>query len=590
MKRSVLVGVLLAPLVLLSACSSSNPQASNTESESASTVIASTANDSTVPSPQGATDANASDAENVSGSASDDTLAQAPTEPSASAATNTTATIQSTDGGADPKTSEQLLVHTISTADQECPKDLPAGAKCGVATVPLDWTNPNDESLEIWFAVRPAQTQPSTGTLIPFEGGPGGPISATIADYEPFIKRLTKSDTLYVDVRGVGRSSRISCAALDDAAPGVVQASPEAVVSACATELGSRRDFFNTVSSVLDIEAIRRALNLKKPRLAGFSYGTFVASIYTILFPDVVEATVLDGTFSVDTNPWANDVPRAIGESAALQCERSGDCSAQEMVQQLRDVAADLSKSPKTFAGRPGPFGESDLITMAQTALQSASKEFRAAIAAASDGDFSQLEALDKAGRALAESTAAAAASSESKASVGLSVAVICNDYKFPYEISMTPEQRFAELQRQLLALPQDAFGPFSAEGWIGAIWDHPDECLPWPIPATPQALRPPYAGPFPEVPVLLLNGDLDLQTPLDGAQKSQQQWPVSQFLLAPNGVHGLIATSPCLAATAAEFLQTKTLPEVDVCASQPIALPTAPPTSPPTALPTAAR
>jgi pimeloyl-ACP methyl ester carboxylesterase len=527
-----LVGLALAPLILISACSNSGPRAANTET-AASTV--STSSDS--------------------GPTAETTIAA------------------DAKVGADPETSEKLLAHTISTADEGCPNDVSA-AKCGVATVPLDWTNPNGDSIKVWFAVRPAQAQPSTGTFIPFEGGPGGPISASIATTEAFAKLLTKSDTLFVDVRGVGRSSRISCAALDEAVPGAAQASPEAIVSGCAAELGPRRDFFNTVSSVLDIESIRRALKLKKPTLAGFSYGTFVASIYTILFPDVVEATVLDGTFRVDTNPWANDVPLAIAESAALQCERSRDCAPQVMTRQLTEVAAELSMSPKTFTGRPGPFGESDLITMAQTALQGPSKEFRGAIAAASAGDFSQLEALDKVGRALVASTAVAQASSESKSSVGLSITVICNDYQFPYDIFDSPEQRFAEFQRQLAELPKEAFGPFSADGWIGATWDHPDECLPWPVPSTPLALRPPYEGPFPKVPVLLLNGDLDLQTPLDGAKRSQSQWPVNQFILAPNGTHGLIDTSPCLAATAAEFLESKRLPEADICASQPIALP----------------
>jgi hypothetical protein len=142
-----LVGLALAPLILMSACSNGGPRAANTQT-AASTV-----------------------------STSADSGPTAETTIAAEAKV-----------GADPETSEKLLAHTISTADEGCPNDVPAGSKCGVATVPLDWTNPNGDSIEVWFAIRPAQAQPSTGTFIPFEGGPGGPISASIAITEAFAK------------------------------------------------------------------------------------------------------------------------------------------------------------------------------------------------------------------------------------------------------------------------------------------------------------------------------------------------------------------------------------------------------------------
>ena len=41
----------------------------------------------------------------------------------------------------------------------------------------------------------------------------------------------------------------------------------------------------------------------------------------------------------------------------------------------------------------------------------------------------------------------------------------------------------------------------------------------------------PPYDGPFPNVPVLMLNGDIDLQTPLEMAEQAKTDWPNSVFL-----------------------------------------------------------
>jgi pimeloyl-ACP methyl ester carboxylesterase len=479
--------------------------------------------------------------------------------------------------GADPTTSERLIQHPIEVADEPCPADLSDGSRCGLAAVPLDWTTPDGETITVWFAVQPASLQPSTGTFIPFAGGPAEAILETSAEYAGYVTGMPSSDTLLVDVRGVGRSSRLSCPAFD--APDSPLAlggelTPDNPAD-CAEELGTRRDYFNTVSSVLDIEAIRRALQLGEPSLAGFSYGTYVASVYTVLFPDHVQAAVLDGPFPLVTNPWADDVPRAVGQSAALQCERSGDCDPIEIVAQLATVAAELARQPRQFAGRTAPFGEGDLINLAQNALQTASKEFRDAVAAAAGGDFAALEAL----QALAASEAGAPSTdTESTPDVGGSIAlgitVICNDYVFPYDIATDLSTRQTVFDDALADLPDDAFAPFSKAGWVSATWDHPDECLRWPAPSTPSVLKPPLDGPFPDVPVLLVNGDLDLQTPLEGARAAADQWPVGEFLLVPNGTHVVTPQSECLLGAALGFLETRAFPAIDVCADDPLPLP----------------
>jgi pimeloyl-ACP methyl ester carboxylesterase len=558
-----LLGPLLTPLlafgIALAACSSSPDVATDsTPVTTTSTSNSETSSPQTAPS--GTTKSSAPTTE---------------TEPTTTAAT-------AASPRADAPTSELLVQHPISVADEPCPPELPEGAQCGLATVPLDWTTPDNETIEIWYAVQPASVQPATGTLIPLEGGPGEALSASFADYAGFSAGMASSDTLFVDVRGVGRSSRLECPTLDSPDSPLALGGPLDLDAAteCADEIGERRNYFNTVSSVLDIEAIRRALDLGDPSLVGFSYGTFVASIYTVLFPDDVQATVLDGAFPLVTNPWADDVPRAVGESAALQCERSGECDPVEIVDQIALVAAELARQPREFAGRAAPFGEGDLITLAQGTLQTASKEFRDAVAAAAEGDFAPLEALQAAANAptvppdTAPDTASDAPTPDAAGSIALGVTVICNDYVFPFDIATDLSARQAEFDDGLAALPEDAFAPFSKAGWIAATWDHPDECLRWPVPTTPTALLAPIDGPFPDVPVLVLNGDLDLQTPLEGAEDAADQWPVSEFLLAPNGTHVVTPQSECLLTAAVNFFQTKTFPALDVCADDPLPLP----------------
>jgi pimeloyl-ACP methyl ester carboxylesterase len=519
------------------------------------------------------------DAESRTSSASPTSRSTPPVSAAPSASTSTTSTSTSIAPSttpasppittATPEISERLLTHPITLDDQACPADLPVELRCGTAIVPLDWTSPNGETIEIWYGVQPATVQPATGTFIPFEGGPSGAISATFAEFSVVGDGMATSDKLYVDVRGVGRSSRLACAALDTLPP--FAPPPESAGSDCADEIGPRRDYFNTVSSVLDIESIRRALNLGTPSLAGFSYGTFVASVYTILFPDLVQATVLDGSFELITNRWADDVPRAIGAAAALQCERSGACDPAEFVQQLATVAAELARQPRQIAGVSISFSEGALINMAQYAVPLAFAEFRLAIASAAAGDYAPLESL------FATFAASFPAPPEPgtdaakfAASQALAAAVICNDYSYPYDVGTDPAERQVEFDRELAALADDAVAPFSKAGWVSAAWDHPEECLRWPVPETPNELKAPIAGPFPNVPVLVLNGDLDLQTPIGGAEASAAQFPSGEFIAVENGTHVVTLQSACLRTAAIGFLQTGVFPSTDVCAAEP--------------------
>jgi pimeloyl-ACP methyl ester carboxylesterase len=64
-----------------------------------------------------------------------------------------------------------------------------------------------------------------------------------------------------------------------------------------------------------------------------------------------------------------------------------------------------------------------------------------------------------------------------------------------------------------------------------------------------------PYNGPFPDVPVLMLNGDIDLQTPLEMAEQAKTNWPNSVFLTIKDATHVLAESrSPGCPAHPARF------------------------------------
>ena len=93
---------------------------------------------------------------------------------------------------------------------------------------------------------------------------------------------------------------------------------------------------------------------------------------------------------------------------------------------------------------------------------------------------------------------------------------------------------------------------------------------LEYPRPRFSSKLRPPYHGPFPEVPVLMLNGDIDLQTPLESAERAKKNWPNSVFVTIKDAPHVTIRRSECALRTALGFLQTRSCPTQEPVTASP--------------------
>jgi pimeloyl-ACP methyl ester carboxylesterase len=147
---------------------------------------------------------------------------------------------------------------------------------------------------------------------------------------------------------------------------------------------------------------------------------------------------------------------------------------------------------------------------------------------------------------------------------------VSCNEYSAAFDLDHKIAKRTADFQRRLAQLPDDAFGWFSKQGWVDSAWEQVDFCLEYPKPLFSSKLRPPYDGPFPDVPVLMFNGDIDLQTPLESAERATMNWPNSVFLTIKDAPHVTIPNSECALGTALSFLQNPVLPDEHACDSQP--------------------
>src|SRR5262249_1112873 len=142
---------------------------------------------------------------------------------------------------------------------------------------------------------------------------------------------------------------RLGCPGLDTA-PWVPAGQQQVdTVGRCGQEVGPRRDDYTTVGSVLDVEAIRRALHLPKPSLLGVSYGTWVGQTYPALFPDLVEAAVTDGLVPFDLDPWGRPYTDALPRILRLRCQRTALCDPAKADAHVRRVTARLAAHPVPF-------------------------------------------------------------------------------------------------------------------------------------------------------------------------------------------------------------------------------------------------
>jgi pimeloyl-ACP methyl ester carboxylesterase len=464
---------------------------------------------------------------------------------------------------ATPNSAERMLKHPVTLKTEACPAPFDATTRCGVATVPADWAKPDGRTLEIWYASIPAPSGTSTGVTVPFMGGPGEAISAVAERFLALVPALPDRDMLIVDLRGTGRSGRLGCPTADTAQ--WIPAGQEQVeaVARCAQEVGPRRDDYTTVGSVLDVEAIQRALNLPKPSLLGVSYGTWVVQTYAALFPDLVQAAVIDGIVPFDLDPWGRTYTDAMQRVLRLRCERTTLCDPDEADARVRRVAASLAGQPVPLANSTRLLTEGAFSAVSILAIQYNFADYLTAIDRALDGDFGPLLALTEAISELPPPNPLG----DSRA---LGVVVACHEYSAPFDLNHKLAKRTAEFDRRLAELPGDAFGWFSKQGWVDSAWEQVDFCLKYPKPRFSSKLRPPYHGSFPDVPVLMLNGDIDLQTPLESAERAKKNWPNSVFLTIRDATHVTLSTSECALRTALGFLQNPVLPDERACASEP--------------------
>jgi pimeloyl-ACP methyl ester carboxylesterase len=198
-------------------------------------------------------------------------------------------------------------------------EDLGAGVDGGWITVPLDYDDPQGETIDLWVTRHRTNSDGRVGVLFANPGGPGvaaSSVAASVRGYfeDPLIERF---DIVSWDPRGTGESGGSADCIADDeydryfASSDITpedDAERQALVDlasdfaeSCIEAVGADvLPHLGTNNSARDMDAIRQALGEEQVSYLGFSYGSELGAVWATLFPDTVRAAVLDGAAHPD--------------------------------------------------------------------------------------------------------------------------------------------------------------------------------------------------------------------------------------------------------------------------------------------------
>ena len=473
-----------------------------------------------------------------------------------------------------------------------CSEEAFEGATCGRVEVPLERDAPNnagEEMVSIYFELYThSNPGPAQGVILPNFGGPGGSTTGergfAMALFGP---NLDTHDLLLIDERGMGQSEAIDCPEME----GLLNTLEQVVAAenACLSVLGDSADDYSSGDIAEDYRAVVDEHGYAQVDLFGLSYGGLKMIAFAARYPDMVRSVVLDSPFS----PQGVAIPAFTAARAneivdlyVRYCERSRACSAQIGNPQrvLLDLIDRVQAAPVAGRGVVGDLAGSNRlsVTIDENALLElmalpnfglTTPELIAAAEALNDGDRKPLlrvGAETKWVRTLTFDDDPAVFS------LGAQYANACADTDAPWDWNDDVSGRLADYDAALLAMPPDAYGPFTPNAADSMIFDFfGKRCIGWDRPSDPTPAIPAGAD-LPDVPVMVLWGDLDFLVPRATAAAAAALFPAGQLYVIPEAGHTTVNPvegGPCVLDDVNAYLDTVTLP-VEVCARRPLTHP----------------
>jgi pimeloyl-ACP methyl ester carboxylesterase len=444
---------------------------------------------------------------------------------------------------------------------------IPAGAECGLLSVPVDYAKPDGDVAQLAM-IRFKATGQKIGSLVINPGGPGESgveAAASMAATLPSSVR-ERFDLVGFDPRGVANSMPAAWCNSDadndrlraDPTVEYTQAGVDHIekenkefVQRCADKMGP--EFLanlGTANVAKDLDAIRASLGDDKLTYLGYSYGTRIGALYAEAYPDKVRAMILDG--AVDPN--ADQIEEEIRQAAAFQkafdnfaadCATSPDCplgtDPTKAVDVYKSLVDPLVKHPaKTKDPRGLSYSDAIVGTILPLYSPSLWRHLTQALSELKDGTGDTMLAL-------ADLYMGRDANGHYNNSTDVRVAVNCMD-----KPHITDRAKVVEEDRRTRQVaPFMSYGEFTGLAPL-------DTCAYWPVPATGDQHEIKVNG-LP--PILVVSTTNDPATPYQAGVDLAQQ--LGGTLLTFDGTQHTVVFqgNSCVDDIAARYLVDVTVP-----------------------------
>ncbi|AKT38967.1 uncharacterized protein CMC5_031140 [Chondromyces crocatus] len=447
---------------------------------------------------------------------------------------------------AEPRPTPPLANEPETIAWGACPAFFQT--ECATVELPLHHDRPDGEKLPV-FVARRASGRPDATQLWLLNGGPGGSGADFYEIIDVMAEYLPDFDIYTLDHRGVGQSARLTCPAESAGSPGgagILATEWEGCFQHLDETWGDGLSAFTTSEAARDLGALiaRTRAPEQRAMVWGVSYGTYWALRYLQLFPEQPTAVVLDSVVS----PGVQHLSRfdeqydPVGREVAAACAADPACAARlgdDPWARIETLYEQLDAGHCGLLGLDRPLVRSTLaflvrgIVSRRAIMPTIHRMLRcnAADQAALGHLYSYLFGEPAEGRGFSQ---------------------ILQNHVSLSELWEVPTPSNETLQaRADAALFSPDLGPWFAD--VNEVW--------------PRYARDEFVDRWPEtdVPILMLNGTMDPQTPIETARVAGERLrgPGQTFVAIPRMVHGVLlmpspasATLSCGAALTFDFLK----------------------------------
>lgn len=168
-------------------------------------------------------------------------------------------------------------------------------AECGHVTVPTYHNAPEKGTIDVGL-IRLKATGERQGTLFTNPGGPGGDAYSWV-NFAAWPEEVKQGyDIIGVQPRGLRESAQVNCSSTEAGGNPLEQLTKIGSITRddCEKNTPGYTDSLTTENTAKDWDVVRQALGEEKINIFGLSYGTFLGSTYSTLYPEHTDKVVLD--------------------------------------------------------------------------------------------------------------------------------------------------------------------------------------------------------------------------------------------------------------------------------------------------------